>query len=179
MRKYIYIIILINIILLISCSSVKNNTNQEKIIYVIPDTVQIWFNNVIEKSNSLSQKENIYFIIGQTERNNKRLYNIKLCDANKLDFKDDFFVKNTNRYVYIKGDLFPLLNDVDQIFSTRDYNNKELLDLLKNNHKIKQLYKIYESGVFWVIFDNKWGDIIETSDDSKGGYKTNSPNIKN
>lgn len=146
----------------------------------MPDTIQLWFDNVIKEPKLISKKENVYFIIGKFERDNKLFYNITLCDGDKFDFRDDFFVKNTNRFVYIKDDLYPLLSDLDQVFSTRDYSNKELLDLLKKNQNTKQLYKIYEKAVFWVIFNKNWGEIIETSDESKGEYRTNSPNtIKN
>ena len=173
------ILYLISILFLSSCGTSKKKTelNQEKIIYIVPDTVQLWFNNVIKEPKLISKKENVYFIIGQSKRNNKSLFNLNLCDALDYDYNDCFFYKNTNRYVYIKGDLYPLLSDLDQIFSTRDYSNKELLDLLEKQEKIKQYYRIYER-TYWVIFDNKWGDIIETSDESKGGYRTNSPNIK-
>lgn len=175
--KYI-VYVIFTAVLLSSCASFKKKEEQDKIVYIVPDTVQLWFNNVIQESTSISKKENVYFIIGQTERNNKLLFNLILCDGDKFDFRDDFFVKNTNRYVYIKGYLYPLLSNLDQVFSTRDHNNKELLDLLEKKGNIKQFYKIYEKTVFWVVFDKKWGDIIETSDESKGGYKTNSPNIR-
>lgn len=176
MRNILYLIFAVS--LLSSCTSLKQNaeTNKEKIIYIVPDTVQLWFDNVIKEPRLISKKENIYFIIGQIERNNKLLYDITLCDGDKFDFRDDFFVKNTNRYVYIKGNLYPLLSDLDQIFSTRDYTNEELLNLLDTPEDIEQFYKIYEKAVFWVVFNKKWGDIIETSDESKGGYRTNSPN---
>ena len=179
MRNLLYLIFAVA--LLSSCISLKQKeeTNKEKIIYIVPDTVQLWFDNVIKEPKLISEKDNIYFILGRIERNNKILYDLALCEGLDYDYNDRFFYKNTNRYVYIKGNLYPLLSDLDQIFSTRDYNNKELMNLLEKQEKVKKYYRIYER-TYWVIFNNKWGDIIETSDESKGGYRTNSPNtIKN
>jgi len=174
--KNIFLILSISL-LLFNCSSFKRNNDKEKIIYIVPDTVQLWFNNVIKEPNIIQKEENIYFIIGQIERNNKILYSLALCEEKIYGNHDSLFYKNTNRYIYIKGSLYPLLSDLDQIFSTREYNNKELIDLLDQKAKIKQYYTIYEK-TYWVYFDNNWGDITETSDDSKGGYRTNSPNKK-
>lgn len=178
MKHSIYVFL--SLFLIFSCSPLKENSKigKEKIIYSVPDTVQIWFNNIIEEPDYISKKDNLYFIISPSfEDNNKLNYFLKLCDSQELEGIDDFFVKNTNHYIYIKGYLYPLLNNLDQTFSTRDYNNGELLHLLKKGEKIEQYYFIYEK-TFWVKFDNKWGDIITTSDESTGGYKTNSPNKK-
>jgi len=174
------IFLFLNLFLFFSCSTFKENSkiDKEKIIYNVPDTVQIWFNNIIEDPDYKSKKDNFYFIISPSFENNNRLfYDLILCDSQELENIDGFFVKNTNHYIYIKGYLYPLLNDLDQIFSTRDYSNKQLLSLLENREKIEYYYVIYEK-TFWVKFDNKWGDIITTSDESTGGYKTNSPNKK-
>ena len=168
------LLILFTCFLLFNCSSFKSN-NKEKIIYIVPDTVQLWFDNIIKEPNVIQKEESIYFIIGKIERNSKILYSLSLCEEKIYGKADSLFYKNTNRYVYIKGNLYPLLNDLDQEFSTRDYSNKELLDLLEEQKKIKKQNIIYEKA-YWVYFDNNWGNIIETSDESKGGYRTNSPN---
>ncbi len=165
---------------IIGCSSVKQNkaSQKERIIYVVPDTVQNWFKNVINDKNIRLEKNNLYFILHPSREYNKIYYDLFLCNSEDYNSLDNFLVKNSNHAVYIDGELYPLLNSLDQIFSTRDYSNKELLELLKEKKKIKQYYKIYEK-TYWVTFDNKWKEIITTSDESEGGYQTNSPNKTN
>lgn len=145
---------------------------------MVPDTVQNWFKNVINDKNIRLEKNNLYFILHPSREYNKIYYDLFLCNSEDYSSLDNFLVKNSNHAVYIDGELYPLLNSLDQIFSTRDYSNKELLELLKEKKKIKQYYKIYEK-TYWVTFDNKWQEIITTSDESEGGYQTNSPNKKN
>lgn len=179
MKKDLFLILLVTLSI-IGCSSVKHNkaSQKERIIYVVPDTVQNWFKNVINDKNIRLEKNNLYFILDNYYEQPKILYTLILCDGEKFNFRDNFLVKNSNHAVYIDGELYPLLNSLDQIFSTRDYSNKELLELLKEKKKIKQYYKIYEK-TYWVTFDNKWKEIITTSDESEGGYQTNSPNKTN
>lgn len=178
MKQIFYILPLI--LLLANCSTIKKNEipNKEKIIYIVPDTVQVWFNNVLSEKTHTSKEENVYFILDEIIENNKILYNLILCETKNINNRDNFFINNTNRYIYIKNNLYPLLLNLDQIFSTRDYNNKELLNLLNNGEKVKKFYTIYEKN-YWVIFDNNLSIIIKTSDESKGGYRTNSPNRAN
>lgn len=175
MRKFTSLI-LINIILLISCSSIKNTASQEKIIYVVPDSVQNWFSNVI-KSPNLLNKDDVYFIISSMEIENSKAYKLVLCDLDNYIFKDSYFVKNTNRYLYIDKKLYPLLSDLDQIFSVRECCNEDLLETLNSKKIVTLSNTVFYEKAYWVIFDNKWSDIIRTSDESKGGYRTNSPNI--
>lgn len=172
--KNILYITLITTLFLYSCTSLKKEAKNEKIIYVVPNSVQNWFSDVIRTPN-LINKDNVYFIISSMERNNKKVYKLRLCDLESHVSKDKYLIENTNRYLYINEKLYPLLNDLDEIFSVRECCNENLLTGLKNK-KYPLSYTVNYEKTYWVIFNNKWGDIIETSDEAKGGYRTDSPN---
>lgn len=174
MKNIVYLIFIA--IIVNGCVSLKKEINEEKIIYVVPDTVQLWFRNVI-KSPNLLNKDDVYFIISSMEIDNSKAYKLMLCDLDNYIFNDNYFVKNTNRYLYIDKKLYPLLSDLDQIFSVRECCNEDLLETLNSKKIVTLSNTVFYEKAYWVIFDNKWGDIIRTSDESKGGYRTNSPNI--
>ncbi|UUV22661.1 hypothetical protein [Paenimyroides aestuarii] len=174
MKNIVYLIFIA--IIVNGCVSLKKEINEEKIIYVVPDTVQLWFRNVI-KSPNLLNKDDVYFIISSMETDNSKAYKLMLCDLDNYIFNDNYFVKNTNRYLYIDEKLYPLLSDLDQVFSVRECCNEDLLEKLNSKRKVTLSNTVFYEKAYWVIFDNKWGDIIRTSDESKGGYRTNSPNI--
>lgn len=174
MKNIVYLIFIA--IIVNGCVSLKKEINEEKIIYVVPDTVQLWFRNVI-KSPNLLNKDDVYFIISSLEIDNSKAYKLMLCDLDNYIFNDNYFVKNTNRYLYIDEKLYPLLSDLDQVFSVRECCNEDLLETLNSKKIVTLSNTVFYEKAYWVIFDNKWGDIIRTSDESKGGYRTNSPNI--
>ena len=173
MKKILYIAIIV--FFFSNCSSLNHKSEKEKIIYVVPDTVQNWFSNVI-KSPSLANKDKIYFIISRKEMDNRIVYNLALCNLDSYILSDKYFIENTNRYLYVNKELYPLLVDMDQIFSVRDYRNEDLLEKLNNKRNVALPSTIIYEKTYWVIFENKWGDIIQTSDEATRGYGTNSPN---
>lgn len=167
------ILLFFTAIFISSCASLKkeSKTNKEKIIYVVPDTVQFWFDNVI-KSPNLLNKDDVYFIIRSIEEDNKNLYQLTLCDLDSYISKDKHLINATNRYLYIDKKLYPLISNLDHNFSVRECCNEDLLETLNSKKKVTLSHTIIYEKAYWVIFDNKWGDIIRTSHESKSGYKT-------
>lgn len=101
-------------LLVISCGTQKlQNTSvdySKGIPYILPGKVQ---NLLDEKVKNM--EEPLYFLF------DKKDINTFFISINKYDlktFKGANWIKNTNRYVYLKGKYYPLIFEYDQLFST-------------------------------------------------------------
>lgn len=107
-------------VLLIAISGNACSQEVEKILYVVPDDVEVQVNKYIERVKK--QKEYlIYFVLSKKSDAAFRLDVVSYKEINKENVI--YWVKSTNRYVVINQDKYPLLLDYDYVFSTKQPSN--------------------------------------------------------
>jgi len=105
MRKIIYILILFWVSQILT--SVQN---KDSIIYILPDKVEVKLSEHVEKENL----SHFGFYLTSMDNEKYRIYISELNEGNK-----NYWQLNTNRYVILKNEKYPLYFDYDTFFSTR------------------------------------------------------------
>ena len=129
--------------------SLESKSTKSTIIYYFPETV-----NKLLASEISNKKNDVYIYIKSTNE----YYEAIIC--NFLDNSSNYYSKNTNRRVFIKGIFYPLIFDEDMIFGTT-IDSSELIRQYKidKNPLLKKSSIIAEG--FFVRFKNN-GEIISS-----------------
>lgn len=105
MMKNILLILLLNFCLL-NCYSQKSNSD---IIYLLPSSVNEILNKELQKRGDNNQT---YIVL---DKENTDIYTIYL--NNLSNYSENFWVKHSNRSMFIQGKLIPLYFYCDEYFS--------------------------------------------------------------
>lgn len=136
MKKIGYIFLFF---LFVSCSTQKQIFNgrdySKGIVYVLPGNVQKLLSN-----KKVKDVKNIYFVLQKTEDMKFRIY--------QVDYNiPDKWIQNSNRYVAIVGELYPLLFDFDEYFANTETAEEFLADykagIYQRTQKSKSLHNLY------------------------------------
>ncbi|NHA06453.1 hypothetical protein G7092_21775 [Mucilaginibacter sp. HC2] len=135
----------------------RGNAQSSKILYIIPDSVEVSIENQIIK---LSPDRNA-FIFFLLTKNNEGIYSLSLFYDKRMQ-KDKLMnkaLKLTNRVLLIDEVKYPLILDYDFAFGTPKENQTGTFGNREGN--------IVRSNVLfhgYTIFFNKLGKIIKVSD---------------
>ena len=134
---------------IVGCSSTQRNktihkNNLEGIVYVLPGNVQ-----ELLLKQSLNEKS--YFILSKIDELSFRIY------VEKFDEKSNW-IRNTNRYAAISGNLYPLLFDFDNFFANRE-TSKEFLENYEKGIYERTKVTVTRDFVYHIDF-NIQGDIL-------------------
>lgn len=103
-------------VLLLGMTSNARSQNSEKILYMLPDDVEIQVNDYVTRMNN-QKKYLFYFVLNKKPDATYRLNSVHYVNKRKKDII--YWVKSTNRYLVVNKKIFPLLLDYDYVFSTR------------------------------------------------------------
>jgi len=135
--------------LLISCSSQnvpQQIKNYEKgMVYVLPSNIVELLSERIEDSKS------IYFVLDS----NQDEYTIYLLNYTK----SNNWVENTNRYVDIKGKLYPLIFGSDYTFANKENANEYLINYKSGVFIRSERIPLFDN-VYYIIFKSK-GEVVK------------------
>lgn len=152
MKKTITLVL--TTIIILSCSNQNKinciNNYDLGIPYILHGNVQ-----KLLIDNIKSVKEPVYFLL---KKDNASNYEISLREY-KEPFEGIKWIKNTNRFIYLNGNYYPLMFEFDQLFSvqmtTKEFKNSILLD---GSYKLNKVF-IIDEHPYRVIFNIK-GDIL-------------------
>lgn len=151
MNFFLYIITLI---LLAGCV-IQNKTNNvnfdsDGIIYLFPKSVQQLLNDKIEK-----EEEQLYFIIDKISKTEYRLYVNVLRDS----LSQKVWIDNTNRFLYLRRELYPLIFASDEDFSTTK-SAKSFLESISPNGSYESIkISVMRHNVYHIDFTVR-GEIL-------------------
>lgn len=148
------IVLFLFTIYIIGCTPTNNyisnaNQNTETIPYLLPMPVQI----LLEKKMN-EELNTLYFSLDRKSEQNYIIYLEKYDPSQEIVF----WVKNTNRYVYVGNHFYPLIFKLDEIFSTPEGGEKVKDKLKTNDFKLKEVNRIRHN-VYHIEF-NKKGQIL-------------------
>lgn len=111
MKKLIIVLIILT---LQSCTSQKSHVNKNSndlgIPYILPGAVQ-----KLLVENIANKKDSVYFLIGKVDSES---YEISVLEyINSTPYIK--WINNTNRFIYLKGEFYPVIFDFDALFSTQ------------------------------------------------------------
>lgn len=141
------IVILIFSILFFSCSSTNtrsvNKIDPNGIVYILPGNVQ----EILLKKNL----NNSYFVLTKIEDLNFRIY------VESYDKKSNW-IKNTNRYIVLSDNFFPLLFEFDNYFANAE-TAKEYIENYNNGIYQRTIITNSRENVYHIDFNIR-GDIL-------------------
>ena len=107
-------------VLLLGITSHACSQNNEKILYMLPDDVEVQASNYIKRV-SKQQEYLFYFVLNKKPDTTYRLdiVHYKAESSKGLIY----WVKSTNRHVVVNQERYPLLLDYDYLFSTKQPSN--------------------------------------------------------
>jgi hypothetical protein len=117
MRFYILIIFLF----IVSCCPAQNKNKAQRdsgnlITYILPSSVEQLLQREINKKGN-----NIYFHL-QSDSDAYIIYISEIDDKSSTSY----WIRTTNRKLFLNGAFFPLIFDLDEVFATTE-NNKQVL----------------------------------------------------
>jgi len=142
-----YSLILLFFILL-GCSGLKTGDErnyQKGIVYVLPHTVLSLLGNQFS-----DDEQNVHFVLYAA----KDEFTIYKTNHNE----EDEWIKNTNRYISVRGKLYPLLFGTDYDFANTENAAQFLVDQEAGIYLRTQTAAIFDS-VYHVTFTKK-GEIL-------------------
>lgn len=111
MKKIVVILLFI-----FCCYTNVNSQTRDSIIYIFPDKVEHKLFQYIQNDNKHRDCPYSFFL----ETEGVDAYRVFVsCNAKE---SENFWVKNTNRFVIIKDKFYPLVVDYDSLFSTNKPN---------------------------------------------------------
>lgn len=132
-------------------------TQERKITYILPDSVEIRINKHIVTRSSLDNKVDYYFLLRE---DTPKVYNLTIIPFEVKDKTEvSSWINATNRYALINGRLYPLLFDYDFTFSTPDPNNVGSF-----GHRDGNIRKLHLIAHRYTIFFKTNGSILKEED---------------
>jgi len=122
---------------------------QDKILYFVPDAVELKLEGLLEKKKG--EKLSVFLMKDKDD------YALYLSFVKKDEEYNDYWVDRTNRYIVIGEKEYPLIFDYDLTFSTP--NPKSAGSLGNREGNILKIAIIYEG--YYVKFNSI--EIIETN----------------
>lgn len=103
-------------VLLLGITSNTCSQNKEKILYMLPDDVEVQASNYIKRV-SKQQEYLFYFVLNKKPDTTYRLDIVHY----KAESSESiiYWVKSTNRHIVVNQERYPLLLDYDYVFSTK------------------------------------------------------------
>jgi len=118
---------------ILSCSAQKIDS---EIVYFLPSTVRV---QLLEKLKTIKEPEKVSFILGNDEAGNYVLY------LNNYILKEsEFWIKNTNRVVFLEDKYYPLVFESDEFFSYPE-SKKSIIEKMNKEEGIKKMTTIREN----------------------------------
>lgn len=140
--------ILLLILTCIYCIPLKSEI-KDSILYILPDKVEVKLSEYIQSSKLENSRWKFY--LTRTENSMYRIY-----VASFKGETTDYWYINTNRFVVIDTENFPLILDYDSMFSTKDPDR--IGEYGKREGQILKTTFIYDG--YNIIFD-KNGKYLE------------------
>lgn len=116
-----------------------------KLVYIIPDTIEMYYSNLIEMNN---EDRSLSFLIVSTNQNDSGIIGLYLLDKNDIvELNIISLLKLTKRYLLINKYLYPLIFETDLFLFTETQNSsqsdifikvKDILQLLKTQGYYKE-----------------------------------------
>ena len=134
-------------IVVVSCSTTKKIANRDYskgIVYVLPGNVQ---KLLVQKH----QSPNTYYVIEKIDDYKFRLYQQEYIKKNN-------WIENTNRYISIAEDLYPVLVEFDECFANTE-TAKEFLNDTKNGLYLRTRVTTTRDYVYHIDFTIR-GDVL-------------------
>ncbi|PUZ19328.1 hypothetical protein GA0116948_1297 [Chitinophaga costaii] len=129
-------IIIVSIIFIFTQFTVR--AQSQKIWYILPDSVEVRLNRYILTSIPKQEVQKLFFLL---KRDSLNSYNITVIPlTHNTDLNIIRWVEDSNRYVLVNKNLYPLLLDYDFIFGTPEYNN--IGEFGQREGSIKKIYLI-------------------------------------
>lgn len=117
----------------------------DKLVYIIPDTIEVYYSNLIEMNN---EDRSLSFLIVSTNQNDSGIIGLYLLDKNDIvELNIISLLKLTKRYLLINKSLYPLIFETDLFLFTETQNSsqsnifikvKDILQLLKTQGYYKE-----------------------------------------
>jgi hypothetical protein len=131
--------------------------SQSKVVYIIPDSVEVAIKKQISKLKHNSADAFIYFLL---EKNKGGIYSLSLFrDPARQGGLMDKILKLTNRVLLIDEDKYPLMFDYDFTFSTP--KETKIGSIGNREGNVVRSTALFHG---YTIFFNTSGKIIKVSD---------------
>jgi hypothetical protein len=148
---------IIVVLILFVCCHFSVVAQSHKILYILPDSVELRINRYI--LNTIQQEQKLYFLL---KKDTLGIYNLTVIPFVPNDNRSDVsaWVKVTNRHILIDKESYPLLLDYDFTFSTSNPSDIGELGHREGNirkmHLIAHRYTIYFKMNGSILKEENW-----------------------
>lgn len=144
------------IIILICYAQIVHGQKEGNILYILPDSVEIYINNYLQSSNN--NKSKYYSVLQNISKDTFEIDIVLFQDGKKSVVNN--WVLNSNRYILVNKREIPLLLDNDFAFGLSNRNKIGTFGQRDEvTSRIRPLYHHY----YYVKFLAKNGIVLENS----------------